>query len=145
LGKITVTAAGSSSFTYSKDGINFQASNIFNNMAAGNYTITVKDANGCTASASAGVGTKVKGVLFSQVRTLITARCGGVNAGCHMNGYAARGYAFDNDCSIITYKSTIKSICVNSNSMPISPQPSLTSAEKSIITNWINAGGRYTD
>jgi hypothetical protein len=29
--------------------------------------------------------------------------------------------------------------------MPISPQPALTTAEKAIITNWINAGHRYTD
>ena len=35
---------------YSIDGLNFQSSATFNGLSAGNYTITVKDANGCTAS-----------------------------------------------------------------------------------------------
>jgi hypothetical protein len=50
-GTITVTASGGTgTLTYSKDGTNFQSSNQFTGLAAGNYTITVKDANGCTAT-----------------------------------------------------------------------------------------------
>ena len=50
-GSITVTASGGTgTLTYSKDGTNFQASNVFTGLTAGNYTITVKDANGCTRS-----------------------------------------------------------------------------------------------
>jgi hypothetical protein len=48
-GSITVIASGGTgTLTYSKDGTNFQASNVFTGLAAGDYTITVKDANGCT-------------------------------------------------------------------------------------------------
>ena len=47
LGSITVTAAGGlSPYQYSIDGINFQASNVFN-VPANTYTITVNDANHC--------------------------------------------------------------------------------------------------
>ncbi len=49
-GTITAIATGGTGpLTYSKDGITFQSSNIFLNLAAGPYTITVKDARGCTA------------------------------------------------------------------------------------------------
>ncbi len=48
-GSITVSASGGSgSYTYSLDGSTFVNSATFSNLAAGNYTITVKDANACT-------------------------------------------------------------------------------------------------
>lgn len=47
-GTITVTGAGGAgTYTYSLDGVNFQASNIFT-VTNGSYVVTIKDANGCT-------------------------------------------------------------------------------------------------
>ncbi|HEU0064923.1 MAG TPA: T9SS type B sorting domain-containing protein, partial [Flavisolibacter sp.] len=49
----TVTATGSGGqgpYTFSIDGINFQTNNIFSNLVKGNYTITIKDALGNTAT-----------------------------------------------------------------------------------------------
>jgi hypothetical protein len=47
-GQITATATGGTpSYQYSVDGINFYPQNTVNNLSAGNYTISVKDANGC--------------------------------------------------------------------------------------------------
>ncbi len=44
-------SGGTPGYTFSIDGVNFQASDIFNTgITAGNYMITVKDVNGCTAS-----------------------------------------------------------------------------------------------
>jgi hypothetical protein len=55
-GSITVTASGGTgALSYSIDGTNFQASNVFNSLASGSYTITVKDANGCTTTTGATV------------------------------------------------------------------------------------------
>ncbi len=49
-GTITVAAAGgNSSYQYSIDGTNFQASNVFN-VIAGNYTVYVRDNLGCSFS-----------------------------------------------------------------------------------------------
>lgn len=50
-GTITVTGVigGDAPYTYSIDGLNFQASNSFTNLTAGTYTITIQDANSCTA------------------------------------------------------------------------------------------------
>jgi large repetitive protein len=46
-GVITVTGFGTPPFTYSINGFTYQASNVFTNVAAGNYIATVKDAAGC--------------------------------------------------------------------------------------------------
>ncbi|MDO6389863.1 gliding motility-associated C-terminal domain-containing protein [Pontibacter sp. BT731] len=46
--RVTAVSGGTSTYTYSKDGKNFQTSNTFGSLTAGTYTITVKDANGCT-------------------------------------------------------------------------------------------------
>lgn len=56
LGTISINAAGGSGgYQYSADGINFQSSNIFN-VAPGNYTVTIRDANGCSITRNAIVG-----------------------------------------------------------------------------------------
>lgn len=142
-GKITITASGSSGFTYNLNGGAYQASNIFSALTAGNYTISAKDANGCSKSATVTVGTVPMGPLFTEVKNIITTRCGG--SGCHLNGGSAAGYNFDNDCSIVSQWSKINSSSVTGNNMPKSPQPKLTTAEKQKITNWINAGHAYTN
>lgn len=54
---VTVTASGGvGGLTYNIDGGSFQSSNIFTNVAAGNHTVIVKDANSCTVSKSFTVG-----------------------------------------------------------------------------------------
>ncbi|MBL7745094.1 MAG: hypothetical protein JNN00_16590 [Chitinophagaceae bacterium] len=142
-GKITVTATGSSGYTYNINNGAYQASNVFSGLNAGTYTIGVKDLNGCTKTASATVGTAASGPLFAAVKNIINTRCSG--SGCHMNGSSAAGYNFDNDCSIVTQWSKINSSSVTGSSMPKSPQPKLTTAEKQAITNWINAGHTYSN
>jgi gliding motility-associated-like protein len=55
-GKIIVTASGGiGTLQYSIDGTNFQTSNVFN-VLPGTYTVTIKDANNCSASQSITVG-----------------------------------------------------------------------------------------
>ena len=44
--------AGVQPYTYSLDGTNYQSSNTFTNLAAGNYTAYVKDASGCASTKS---------------------------------------------------------------------------------------------
>jgi SprB repeat len=144
-GSITVTATGSTGFTYNIGGGAYQANNVFPNLNAGNYLVGVKDANGCTGTLAVTVGVVPRGPTFSLMRPLISTRCNG--SGCHMNGSSAAGYNFDNDCSIVTNWSQINGACITYTlkKMPLSPQAPLTAAEKLVITNWLNAGHRYTD
>lgn len=56
-GSITVTASGGTgTLTYNINGGSYQASNVFNNLAAGSYTIGVMDANGCIKTFVISVG-----------------------------------------------------------------------------------------
>ncbi|MFT6499975.1 MAG: PKD repeat protein [Crocinitomicaceae bacterium] len=48
-GSLSILAGGGQgTLAYSIDGVNFQSANQFDNLAAGTYTVTVKDAGGCT-------------------------------------------------------------------------------------------------
>jgi large repetitive protein len=144
-GSITVTASGSTGYTYNINGGAYQAGNVFSAQNAGNYLVGVKDANGCTKTQTATVGIVPQGPTFAPLRALISARCSG--SGCHMNGGSASGYNFDTDCNVVKYWSQINGACVTGalKKMPISPQPALTVAEKAVITTWINAGHLYTN
>ncbi len=60
-GSITVTAScnsctnGTADIEYSIDGTNFQSNNVFENLSPGNYTITIRDINDSSCSASSAV------------------------------------------------------------------------------------------
>ena len=78
-GSITATGTGGTPpYQYSIDGINFQSSNIFNGLGGGNYTLTIKDANGCTNVASASIGSSIA----PQVTALgVSTTCSNNNGG----------------------------------------------------------------
>ena len=139
LGSITVNATGSTGFTYNKNGGAYQSSNLFSSLTAGTYSIGVKDVNGCTNTATVTVGTAAAGPLFTAVKNNIIVpscvSCHGNSGGCNLNS----------DCNIVSYANKIKARCVDANPGPM-PQSGLLSANlRTQITNWVNAGGRYTD
>ena len=141
-GSITITATGSTGFTYNKNGGTYQASNVFSGLTAGTYVIGVKDINGCTNTQSVTIGTLTKGTNFNNVRTIIHGYCGN----CHLNGGNTAGYNFDNDCSIVTYWSQIKGSCVSPYTLRRMPTSGpLSTTLQAQITAWVNAGHRYTD
>ncbi len=49
---VSSASGGTPAFTFSKDGVNFQAGNVFGGLAAGTYTISVKDSKNCIGTAS---------------------------------------------------------------------------------------------
>ena len=65
--KLTLSPAyGKSPYTFTLDGINYQDNNTFTNLPAGNYTFTVKDANGVTFSGYATIKSNCPIVSASQ-------------------------------------------------------------------------------
>ncbi|OEK01269.1 hypothetical protein BFP97_06975 [Roseivirga sp. 4D4] len=79
-GQITINVTGGTgTLMYSIDGTNFQASNVFDNLATGDYDITVKDANDCTVSGQVTVGAPTALTLLED--TKIDPKCMGSSDG----------------------------------------------------------------
>ncbi|MEL6833889.1 MAG: T9SS type A sorting domain-containing protein [Bacteroidota bacterium] len=80
-GTITVNAAGGTEpYEYSLDGINFQTDNSFGGLAAGTYTVTVRDSEGFTRttnSVNITNPTAISGSLTVMERTITVTASGG--------------------------------------------------------------------
>lgn len=142
-GSITATATGGTGpFTYSLNGGAFQSSNIFSNLNTGVYTITAKDVNGCTGvSSNSIISSLPAGPLFSAVRNVIQANC----VSCHSTANPNGGMNFEIECNIVFNKDRIRARAVDGNPSAMPPSGLLPASERQKITDWINAGGRYTD
>ena len=81
-GEITVSAAGGASpYMFSIDGTTFQSSGTFSGLEAGDYTMTVKDANECIDSEMATVDEIPEVFYANQIRPIIDTNCQVSN--CH--------------------------------------------------------------
>lgn len=141
VGTITVSSPIGAGFLYSIDGTNFQASTNFFNLAVGNYTLTVKNASGCTGTITLqiiGYGPK-----FFNVRNIVNGFCGP----CHLNGSVNGGMNFDTDNAVVNAWDRIKIRTVDGTPsfMPPLPNANLTAVDKQKIVDWVNAGHRITD
>ncbi len=74
---IGAVTGGTGPFTYNFNSLGFSAATSFNSLAAGTYTVIVKDANGCSLSTTAIVGNNAGPAISSSAGT--NAKC---NAGC---------------------------------------------------------------
>jgi cytochrome c551/c552 len=62
---------------------------------------------------------------------------------------AQNGINFSENCTIVQQKDRIKVRAVDqagtANQMPQPPNPALSLADRQKITDWVNAGGKFTD
>jgi gliding motility-associated-like protein len=87
-GSITAQGVnGFAAYSYSIDGVNFQASGVFSNLKGGYYTVTVTDSHGQTAKTTVAVGD----LCITLSATTQTATCGNANGTLTVN--AANGTA----------------------------------------------------
>jgi hypothetical protein len=140
-GSLTVSATGSTGFTYKLNGGSYQASGSFTAVAAGNHTVYAKDAAGCEKSQAVTVtSTGTLGVKFTAVKNLLAAKC----QTCHNPANMQGGMNWTVDCNIVQFSARIKVRAVDIGDMPFGG-PMLTTGEKAIITDWINAGGQLSN
>lgn len=84
-GIVTVTASGGvGGFEYSKDGTTYQTSNILGSLGAGDYTFTVKDAYGCTATDDESLAPPTA-VVVSNAYVTTNYDGNGAGVSCHPN------------------------------------------------------------
>lgn len=138
LGTITVTSPIGSGLTYSVGGA-FQGSVNFFNLAAGNYTVTAKNADGCSGTVA--VTINGYGAKFYAVRTIVNGYCGP----CHLNGSVSGGKNWDADNDIVNSWDRIKIRTVDGNPSYMPQNGQLTAQDKQKIVDWVNAGHRVTD
>ncbi|GIV22860.1 MAG: hypothetical protein KatS3mg025_0519 [Bacteroidia bacterium] len=94
-GSITVNVvagSGTAPYEYSLNGGPYQASPTFTGLSAGSYTVTVRDANGCTISQVVTVGQPT--ALALNAPTVVDVRCnGGSDGSITVNVVAGSGTA----------------------------------------------------
>lgn len=142
-GSISVAASGGTApYTYSLNGGTFQSVTSFSSLNAGTYTVTAKDANGCTGTqGSITVGTRSAGPLFTAVKAIIQNNC----VSCHNATVANGGVNLSTDCAIVSAKDRINARAVLGTGGWMPTSGPLPAADRQAITSWLNAGGRVTD
>lgn len=141
-GSVTASATGSTGFRFKLNSSGtYQSSGVFNNVSAGAHTIFVRDAAGCEKTKAVTVeAAGTAGPLFTAVKNLMSVTC----QPCHNNTNQNGGMNWQNQCNIIQHQNRIKVRAVDQGTMP-QGGPELTPTQKAVITNWINAGGRFED
>lgn len=149
-GSIAASATGGTApYTYSIDGTTFQSTTTFTSLASGTYTLTVKDANNCSGTASV-VVTQPSTALSVSIATQTNVNCFGQSTGSvtvlgaggtgtytySKNGTNFQASATFSSLSVGTYTITIKdqSNCIATTTVTIS-EPSTVLAVTSSGTN----------
>ena len=97
-GSIAITASGGTApLQYSKDnGVTFQAGSTFSTLAAGTYSLVIKDAGNCTATGTA-IITEPTAIVPSVTNSVVTCN-GGADGGLTITATGGTGaYQFSND------------------------------------------------
>ncbi len=143
-GTITITATGSTGFTYQLNSGAFQASNIFTGLAVSSYNIAAKDVDGCIKTGTTSITEAPAGSTFTAVKNILQSNC--ALSGCHSGSSPTGGLNFTLDCTIVGSWDRIKARAVDApTTMPPSPNPQLSAADKQKILDWINVGHQYTN
>lgn len=151
---------GAAPYTYSKDGTTFQSSATFSTLATGSYTITAKDANGCTGNIQVTVSGPAAVSFATDIQPVIASYCGRNNISCHNHSNSwttysnivgtSTGTTWSNNLS--TFLKRIRSTSGSANSqcplttssgshdMPPSSSTAWTSFVRGALTNWIDQG-----
>lgn len=98
----------------------------------GSDTQTSTPPNSCTEG--------IAGPKYQAVKALINTNC--AISGCHAGTQSPN---FTVDCNIINNKLLIKARAVDGIPSFMPPTGPLPVSERNKITEWINAGGRFTD
>lgn len=115
----------------------FGAATSFTGLAADDYVVIVKDADGCTQTKTIGVEQGDTGVSFAtDILPIITANCA-INSNCH--GAGASQPVFTTYAVIKTRAANIKVRTANG-TMPPAGQPDLTANQIQLIACWVDSG-----
>ena len=100
-GTATITSPTGVGYTYSINGVTFQASTIFSGLAPNNYTITVKNASGCTSTSNTVINAIPSGPsspTFTATQPTCLIQTGAINITAPIGAYtySIDGVSFQN-------------------------------------------------
>jgi gliding motility-associated-like protein len=158
-GTITVNAiGGTGAIQYSIDnGVSYQSGNLFSGLPAGNYSITIQDANGCTATANTAI-TEPTPVLISlasqnstcsQSNGSVTATAGGGTGAIQYsidNGASWQASNVFNGLAAATYNILVQDAngCTATSSIAVPDEPSPTVSATPVTNVSCNTGSDGT-
>ncbi len=142
-GSVTASASGSIGLMYNLNNGAYQTATLFGSLAAGSYTLCVKDANGCTTTTTATVATAAAGPNFNNVKAILAANC--ALSGCHAGANPQNGINFTDDCTIVSKSARIKARAVDNLPSVMPPTGAISAADKQKIVDWVNAGGGHSN
>ncbi len=129
-GTVNISASGGPEpYSFTLNGGAAQSNPLFTNLAAGQYTLLAKDADGCSVQKSVSILT---GQAFSTIKSIINANC--ALSTCHGGNISPD---FRNNQNIQTNASKIANLTA-SGSMP--PLGSLSDDEVQSIACWVKDG-----
>lgn len=131
-GSITITATGGSGNTeFSVDGTNFSSNPAFNQLAPGEYNVTVRDGS-CTVNRTVNVLSDA--TLGGDIMPIIETNC--AITGCHRDAVSPR---FTSNEAIVNAANRIRAR-TTARTMPPSGRPDLSDEEIAKITCWVEDG-----
>ncbi|MGK7392406.1 MAG: hypothetical protein ACNS60_18775 [Candidatus Cyclobacteriaceae bacterium M2_1C_046] len=131
---ITVDATGDGNLQFKLNEGNFTTNNIFENVAAGEHTVTITDDSGCTATKQVKVHSGVS--YDTQVKPILINNC--AISGCHdgSNGASRNWTVFSN---VQDKAENIKTRTSNG-TMPPEGNGTLTQEQIDLIACWVDDG-----
>ena len=142
-----VASGGASGYEYSIDGTNFQTSAIFTGLAAGDYTFTARDANGCTGTVTLTM-TEPQAFAISSTVTPVTCRgdnnatltIDSVTGGTAPYQYSLNGGTFGTDLvysnlAVGSYTLTVRDAngCTTTRGYDVTEPPAITASIASTV------------
>lgn len=138
-GSITVTAEGSKTpFQYKLGTGAFGDDPVFENLASGQYSVTVRDADNCAQVISTTVARGESGVTFSgDIKAIIQANC--AVSGCHVAGGQSPNFTLFSN--VKANAAAIKTR-TGARIMPPAGQPALSQSAINEIACWVDDGAK---
>ena len=132
------TTGGNTGKTYAINSGTAQSSNVFNNLAAGAYTVAIVDAEGCTSTLAFDVDEILVASFAADIAPIIQTRC--AISGCHVDGgiapFTLNGYAE------ISVRATRIKVRTGAGTMPPAGKTGLSQLQVDLIAAWVDAGAQ---
>ncbi len=133
---VTNTSGGTAPYTYSLNGGSYQASNSFTGLAAGSYSVTVKDDNGCTVMTNSVVVGQINPPDAGTVDT-VSATCSADDGEIHltniMGGQAP--YQFDLNGDVTQTDSSFTGVAPGTQQIVVTGSDGCTDTVNLILEN----------